>query len=614
MELLPVLKKVENSALLRLIDYGVATMPQNNHRQFCVIYKRPLGERLNDPLFYPVEPWPEDKITKVIIEPVAAALREFSNRGLMHGGVRPNNLFYSDKIGSPVILGDGVTVSAGFGQPVFYETAERGMAQPLGRGHGNPADDLYSLGLVILMFMLGRNPLSSLKDQDILQAKLDKGTYPALLSNQRALGGLIEPLRGLLNDDRRQRWSIDDLERWASGRRLSPKQPPTPRRAARALEFQDRELWNPRTVAMAMTADHSPAARLVENGEIDRWLRRSYVEEPRAVAVAAAVSLSATNANTRTPNLEERMVTRVCIALDPLAPIRYKGLAVFPEGIAHALADAFANDQDVQGLAEIIMMSLPMFWASMQMDYKADALPMASALDTIRTFLERSGPGQGIERILYELNPALPCLSPPVRPYYATTPAGLLNALDKIGETADAKQEPLDRHSIAFLVCRMRNFDLRLLATLDPSIQAGRRVLGILTILATIQHTTRQKALPGLSLWMSRSLEPCVMRFHSRKLRDILRKGVAKAAKEGNLNTLLQLVDDPELLIRDEAEFAQAKLQYYRLAVEIFQLQRNANQKTGIGLAAGRQVAIVVASIIAAILSALIIIMSVHGK
>src|SRR3546814_10365001 len=102
---------------------------------------------------------------------------------------------------------------------------------PSGRGNGAVADDLYALGATILYLLQGHSPLAGLDDRSIVAAKIEKGSFAAMSGEARLPVGLMEPLRGLLMDDPQQRWTIEDLDLWVSGRRLSPKQAQPPKRA-----------------------------------------------------------------------------------------------------------------------------------------------------------------------------------------------------------------------------------------------------------------------------------------------------------------------------------------------------------------------------------------------
>ena len=69
-------------------------------------------------------------------------------------------------------------------------------------GPGSPKTALVqihkSIGITILLLFMGRNPVRQLDDEAMLQAKIDRGTYPALVGTSRISLALMEPLRGML--------------------------------------------------------------------------------------------------------------------------------------------------------------------------------------------------------------------------------------------------------------------------------------------------------------------------------------------------------------------------------------------------------------------------------
>jgi serine/threonine protein kinase len=206
-------------------------------KKIVFILENPGGRRLMNSLNDTRDQMTEEQITRAVIAPLASAMRELSSRAIVHGDIRPTNIFLRDQGTSGIMLGECVSAVTSFGQAPLLLTIERAMAQPSGRGVGTTADDLYALGVTILLLFMGRNPVRQLDDEAMLQAKIDRGTYPALVGTSRISLNLMEPLRGMLADDPKLRWSLNDLELWLSGRRLSPRQPQVPRKASRPFDF-----------------------------------------------------------------------------------------------------------------------------------------------------------------------------------------------------------------------------------------------------------------------------------------------------------------------------------------------------------------------------------------
>lgn len=596
---------LDTNTVMRLLDWGVVDWTPDKCRRYALVFEKPGGRRLLNAISDVVEPMPEDVLTRAVLTPVVHALREMSGRGVTHGGIRPTNMFYRDLTAANIVLGECVSSSPGFAQPMLFETIERGMATPSGRGHGSPADDMYALGVTILVLLLGRNPLGAMEDEQILQAKIERGSYPALVGQIRLPLAITEVVRGLLVDDPKQRWNVNDLDLWLSGRRLSPKQPQVARRGARPLEYQGQELWFARTVARALGRNPATATPIIENGELDKWLRRSLADDARADAVAHAIQTA--TAASKGGSVADRLVARVCMALDPSAPIRYKNRAVMIDGMGAALAEAFLRSDNPQPVAEMIGNQLPMFWANVQSDFRPEFVPLVQMFDQLRGFLDRSAHGLGLERVLYEMNPAMPCASPMTIKYYPLTPIELLRALEWSASGGDRGREPVDRHVAAFLACRHKKTDEMLYSQLGQSVDPLRRYIAMLTILADVQARTGAEGLPHLCAWMVSLLEPVFKRFHNRHKQAEVRKMAETASHQGRLSDLLKICDDPDALKQDGKGFEKAQVVFREATAEIDKLKVAINNKTSIIEGTGRQAAAVISSLLSTVLVAAII-------
>ncbi|MCG5243982.1 serine/threonine protein kinase [Azospirillum doebereinerae] len=595
---------LDNGTHMRLLDWGLVDWPQDRGRRYCLMFEKPGGRRLMTSINETYEPMPEEQLTRQIVHPLVSALKEMSGRGVVHGAIRPTNLYFRDLASGGLMLGESVSAQPGYGQPVLLETIERGMAMPAGRGTGSAADDMYSLGVTLLMLALGRNPVAGLDDEAIVQAKIERGSYPALVNQHRLPLAVNEMVRGLLVDDPKQRWTLNDLDLWVAGRRLSPKQPQISRRASRPIEFQGQEYWHCRTLARAFARQVPAAAMVIESGELDKWLRRSMGDELRAEAVNNAVQTASTG---KGGSQGDRLVARVCMALDPTAPIRYRGRAMMPDGIGTMLADAFMRGESPQAPAEVVTNQLPMFWANVQSEFKPEFVPLVQTYDQLRGFLERSAYGLGVERVLYEMNPTMPCMSPLVAKQLPTNPSELLRALDWLAAGGQRHKDPVDRHIAAFLGARHKRGDDLLFTQLGSGVEPMRRVIAMLTILSDVQARTGVDGLTHLAAWVVALLEPAFRRFHNRPQQEVVRKQADGAAHNGRLTELLKVVDDPESLRRDRLEFEAAQIAYREADAEMEKVRHTIADRNAIVESSGRQVAAITSSLLSTVMVAGII-------
>lgn len=165
-EALPTFRGLEHPNALRVIDWGTVDWTPENRRRFTIVFERPGGRRLMDGLDDQRDPLPDDLLLRGVLPALLSVLRDLNVRGTTCGALRPSNLFFKDPTNSVIQLGDCVSSPAGYGQPVLLETIERGTARPAGRGLGTISDDLYALGVTLLLLSAGRNPLQGMEDAD----------------------------------------------------------------------------------------------------------------------------------------------------------------------------------------------------------------------------------------------------------------------------------------------------------------------------------------------------------------------------------------------------------------------------------------------------------------
>jgi hypothetical protein len=144
------------------------------------------------------------------------------------------------------MVGEMLASPPGYFQPVLYETIERGVASPLGRGQGSFEDEMYSFGVLLAVLVRQHDPMEGLSDEEIILHKIDHGSFASLISKDRLPATILELLRGLLNDDAPQRWTIDDVLVWMDGRRVNPKQGLlVTNKASRPIDFLSQKFLRP---------------------------------------------------------------------------------------------------------------------------------------------------------------------------------------------------------------------------------------------------------------------------------------------------------------------------------------------------------------------------------
>ncbi len=530
-----------------------------------MILERPVGGRLSDSLTNRkglAEPVVTDRILPRLIE----ALAEFDHQGIAHRRIRLENIFYMDRERQRVVLGECFTEPPGYSQPALYETLDRGMADPIGRGEGGTGTDLYALGVAITLLLNGRNPVEKLTSDELWEQKMSHGSYVTLMGSQKISGPAERMLRGLLCDDSGERWSMEDAEGWVwgSARRLQHK--PSGVRARRPVRINGKDIMYDRMAALEIGRLGDAGSEIAKGDKLANWVRGGLDDLGRHSAIVAAHE-SARSGDGVAAGI---LATRVCAILDPSGPVRFRGLAICLDGFGAAVASALSSgDVELHNkLTDLFASNYLSGWEAWD-ERQGENSSTGANFGAIRSYVENSAPGFGLERCLYELNTATPCLSPPIAAAGALDLGDLLRAIEEVLEKPKDDFEILDRHIAAFVASRSTDAVKAIpRLAMDGGDPAERR-LKVLGLFAILQHVTKCGPLPNLCQWMSARMPPVLDLFHSRSRRKNLAQDIELAVANGDLVDMHNSVGAPRIRHQDRAEMFAAAEEYADLEAHL---------------------------------------------
>jgi hypothetical protein len=596
---LGILRMMKHPAILTPVDFGPVDWAPDNRRCLALICERPAGSRLvagNDQM---IAPWSDEDVVRRLIEPVFPGLKALATENTTHRAIRPSNILFRDAARRQAILGDCFTAPTGHDQPVAYETIENGMAMPSGRGVGTISDDLYALGVTVLYLLMGQPPGGNLKGEALIEEKIRRGSYAALCGDYRVPSMLFELMRGLLVDDPAERWGLREIDLWLQGRRMAPRAPSSGPRASRPFELGKEQLFTARTVARSLVRQGEPSIHVIRGHTLEVWLQRTLGHKPTSDGFALAMA-DVDDTNGAAGIHDARLLSRVAMALDPSAPIRYRGLAVMPEGLGSALAVAMAQRGDVRQVAEILLGRLPQFWLRCQPLQKIEHPVLMLEFDRLRRLLDDHRPGFGLERLAYDANPMLHCLSPLIERDYVDHLNDLLPALERAVAGGKVESMVVERHVAAFVANRSKTLDDQVLTALGEP-DAATRLLGQIYLLAFIQAQCGPSSLPALAQMLGKQAKPVIERYRSRQTRARLEGQLAAVIAEGSLTRMVHFLDNLEERQLDAQRFAQAGHQYARADAGLEKIEREREQVGEASAETGGLIGAAVSAVVGAI-------------
>ncbi len=589
---------IVNPNLVFLMTSGKVYWPPARQERFVFIYKDTLGKVLLKPDAPLAMGWRQEAVLETVLHPMVQVLQDFRDRDFYHGAIRPSNMFESRISQTPklVVLGDCLSMPPAYTQPAVYETIERSMANPISRGLGALADDLYSFGVTLAVFMRTTDPLEGLTDEQIIREKIRHGSYAAITGKDRFKGSILELLRGLLHDDPSQRWTIDEILVWMDGRRLSPKQAIKHKKATRPMSFAGEKYLYLPVLTTAIAKYPTETAKVVEDGSLEQWLERSLEDDDTVEKMQQGVTVSSDGG--KGTGYAERLAANLSSVFDTMAPVRFRGLSMMGDGIGNALCNAVATKQDVKPFIDFFLQGVAMHWINNSENPNMDVGALISKFDSCRSSLRQSKSGFGLERCLYTLSSDAPCLSPKLEDYIVSNPEDMMYAFEDLCEKGDSPAFFLDRHSIAFLsVNDSKSIDSFLFDLNAP--EEYKRVIAELKCLSNIQKRSKMPKFPHIGKTFLDSL-PCVFeRFHDQELKEKVQKEAEQAAQQGDLTRMLAAVNSRETQDKDFQAFRRAMVEFSDLREEYAHLEKQLANEKAFGKTTGREISALISGAIA---------------
>ncbi|HEX4260722.1 MAG TPA: hypothetical protein VHY76_06445, partial [Acetobacteraceae bacterium] len=522
-------------------------------------------------------PWTETELIDCVLRPIAAALDGLAERGVTHRAIRPNNVFRAGP-GEPCVLGCAWASPPAALQPDAFEPPYIAACLPAGRGEGSIADDVFALGVLLIALASGALPGDGLDDAALLRRRLDQGSFAA------TAGRLVLP--PLIADLARTMLAEDPEHRPSPALLLAPSMARTRRTIARDARRAQRPfeadgeaaggdgsrgdgsrgdgsrgdggrgdgVWGARALAHALGRDPARGAAALRQGSVDRWLRRSLGDPMLAVRLdelQRADPVVAHGGDEPPPGAAETdslLVMRTCAAIDPLAPLWWHGMALWPDGLGPALAEAsvLGAPGPLAAFERLVAVEAIVSWAHAR-GQRSDVIGLRIDARQHRAWLRGGRASSGrLGRLCVALNPLLPCLSPLVDHACVIRPAELLMALDAAAATPSRAASPIDAPVADFLSARSdERLDADLAACIDAAATPAQAALAQLRVLARVHARSQVEKLPGLAAWSGEAARAaiglCVGRSRRRKVEAKLPAAIAT----GRLPAILALLDDP---------------------------------------------------------------------
>ncbi len=543
--ILPYIKSLECRSLMKLVEFGIVTWLPEKSRNLALIYKIPYGKVFEGgKTTLDIRNSEKFKSTLISLLSVVEALKNYN---ITHRAIRADNLYYANADKTEIMIGDCCASFPSFHQPPAYETIENMLSIAEGRGNGSEKNDIYAIGAVMMALYLGHEVGTDLSLPELLRLKSKKGSYQTLLGDEHIPNQISPILRNLLTDNIENRLNYIQVYNLLDGKTSNYTSATSTDRPKRTISFNGEKFYNTRDFAIALSNSPEEAYELVKSGKLLDWVKNGLENEKLAGKIEKIL-----NAFPEGTTSTEVLMSKICILLSPDLPIKLNNLCLFPDGAPKAIYYALRNSTDTTPFKELFSTEIIKLWYQEQEHMRSPA-----NAGEFRIYVNRQDIGYGIDRIMYDFDDDIPCVSPLLGDEFVNSPTRILRALDNTYAKQIVKSMPYDRNIIAYLRCKMgKKIDgiLTDLSTNKEYLQAS----AVLRLYTSMQNKFGPAQLPHLSQWLSSSSMSIIKSYHNLKYQKFLERELLKINKNGKLHELCDILEDEEARNKDKANYAKA--------------------------------------------------------
>ncbi len=570
---LEALKEHTHPHLMQVLDAGVVYIAAERCNRFVIIFEQPQGFTLQI-LLDNKDYFTQSEVLKKLVTPIASVIAMLHKLELNHGHINPDNIYIH---GDTVMVGECITRPSGSAQPLLYEPIEHITAMPEARGDGNITTDIYALAMLTLDAIGGLEGKHSVTRPQLTALLLSRGAYISLVNESTITNSqLIDLFRGALVESMYERWMPATLLEYIGGKRFNLIPPSPPRESPRAHHFNGADFYTRRSLANALRTHWDKAAAHIRENKIPKWLDSMSYKDGASDRVERSMSRGGGTGSTSASALANEMISRVITILDPQGPIRFKEFRAQPDMLPLMLCHIVeSGDMSMRGLFnEALRCDLPAFWYDSQPIKPSTVNPkLGWDVGGVRQLSNMQTIGFGIERLLYEMNPSLPCLSKDYLPYHIISPKVMLKTLDALAKDHAGKRNFVDRHLIAFIAAKtgirkeakIREHKLYPKLYNDSEMQA-------MVMLARAQDKLKLGKLPGLTYWAGLRITEMIEEIHSSEMRRMFSRDLQAVLPEGRLSLVINVLKNKDYLARDFKGHHKAREQYHKNTRQISKL------------------------------------------
>lgn len=571
------LQRAAHPNIVTPVHYSIVKMSYDAQEYFVYIvpyfnYKLTLQNYLNTHSLTPKQ------LNNKLLIPLMQIIDIASKSNIVLGNIDIDNIYFNENT-NDFILRDPFYQPPYFSQQLSFLPNELISCHPAGRSTDHNLGDLYALGVTFFTALTNKEPYEKIFEDEQIRLRVNQGSYNALIGNTNISEDYKLLLKGLLSDSLTERWRVRSIEDWLNGKATKVSETNNIDTNT-ALSFNEKNFYNCKALAHEFYKEWDKAINFLKQEDLFKWIQRSIgrldmVESLNEVINErlAASSNSAIN--------KDKELFKVITTLDSNGPIRLKNFATNFSSLPMFLSYSVAHQSNAL-THKVIELITNQFWRFniIKTPRFANYNQYISRLETSSAYYNDNAFGFGIERIVYTLNPYLPCLSTNLNGHYVSDIKELLTVLDGIAEKEPDKAI-MDEHIAGFIASKLNvKREIKVRALLNFPELIDNEAIRSLSILVLAHQSFPKLKIINIGKALSQKIAGLLdLIINSKNLRQHLNDSILECGESGNLAEILNIISNAKLIENDQKNFFRACKEVRFLNEQIKALSNKHNVK-----------------------------------
>lgn len=582
----------------RIVSWSIVRISLDNTERLVVIVD---GYNYNNNLLSYVEKNGLISLSssEKIIAQLTKAIHELSMQGIYGYNICPSNILMSEE-GAVLNLREFINSYPYFYEQEQYIAPEIIECLKVSRKTSTCKQDVYALGVTVFYSLSGSSPWTKfLQPEEYNEVRFENGSYKYLMSKQKIPERFRNFLRFTMHDSALIRWDIRKIYDWLEGRAdkviydsLSDNK--------YTIGFNDKNYSNPKSLSYAMFRSWEKANKFIRDTKLLQWAGKQNLNSDALAAINSLLDMRYNDPSVNSGSTYSQKLCKLFSILDPSGALRYEMMSVSAESIPETLHYLQISKRKVL-VEQLIKIMQDKGWKDYPNNNSAGYLgeDKGDKFHSLSNNINNSSLYNNNERLIYSLNPYLPCLSSVLDGKYVTDIKGLLMALDSYAEKKPNNFH-LDRHVFAFVAAKLvLNDDIA--PVILPSFPkfADHALVKNLSIINLLHQYEPEVSIVNLCKALGLELIKLSEEYlHNAEFKKNVSAKIETVAQEGNISNIIAIFSNQQEFINDHNGYYEACKKVGFLEEEILRLHTQTNTFNAEAILLGQKTTVFVSYIL----------------